>query len=163
MNPFERMNAAARSTDEWPFKMNPQNFRTRIGSLMLERNIFRDSFRALADGVWVGGDRSGNEGSSPVGGDGLGDNLQSFFRGLHNVMSTSAVNMHVDKSRCGNPIGRVDLPGAGSQGNRAARPHIFNDTVANQNGCILKFCRRGEGAPGMKKCCGHKVICRTSS
>ncbi len=127
---FRRMHAAADGIDKRPFEMNAEDFGAAIFRAMLARNVAGDAFHAFADGFGAGGNSSGNERSCAVCSKHAGHRPQRVFGGFHDVMTASAVNVHIEETGGGDFVRSDDFLCASGQGDRAARPDGLDDTVA---------------------------------
>src|SRR5215470_16485496 len=102
-------------TKERPLEMDPEDFRLRLIREVLPRDVLRDSSGSAARIVDPSGNCGGQQRGSAEFGYLPGHRSQSGLACLHHIVSASAVDVNVDKSRNRGLIDGANLGSAGGQ------------------------------------------------
>ena len=155
LDPFLRMNAAARGTDEWTFVVDSEDFGASFVGFVLRGDEASDAFDAAAGIFRTCGHRRRDERSGAVTRDHASDGRHRVVGAFHHVVAAGAVDVHVDEAGNGGQMRGFHFFGAGGEAHALARADRFDHAVADEDSRVWNFGGGSQCSGGVQQSGGH--------
>jgi hypothetical protein len=140
LEPLRGMHTATSVAKEWPLVVNSEDFGARSLCVELSGDETSDPLHAAAGVIGTCRYGGSDKGSSSVARERAGHYGHRFLGAFHDVVTASAVDVHIDKSGNGGAVHCRDFLRTRGQAHALAWTNGLNDAVSNKNSGTEYFC-----------------------